>query len=258
MNEEAPRGAQALDALSETSPPGKLRLTTSARIDALVQAATQVVPAHGRLVEIGYDRGAIVLRVLQACPDIRAIGSEILRDAGHAGGPLRRLASRLELRTGDGLAPLAKHEVSLVIIAGMGGRTIAELLTRDPELTRSISTFVLCPSHLEAEIRPALTALGYGPTHERLAVERDRYYEIIVAQRLATPEGDPMRAAWGPRLFASNDPLLRPFLEDTKRRFRAAFAENLRSYLTSDLKAALGTKLACLDAAIAAATKPTT
>ena len=228
-----------------------------ARIDALVAATAAHLQPDSRFAEIGYDRGAIVLRVLAACPDSRAIASEIQPDVVPLPAPSDVL-SRLELRTGDGLAPLAKHEVSLVIIAGMGGRTIAELLTRDPELTRSISTFVLCPSHLEAEIRPALTALGYGPTHERLAVERDRYYEIIVAQRLATPEGDPMRAAWGPRLFASNDPLLRPFLEDTKRRFRAAFAENLRSYLTSDLKAALGTKLACLDAAIAAATKPTT
>ncbi len=130
---------------------------------------------------------------------------------------------------------------------------IIELITRNPELTRSLDTLVLCPSHLEAEIRPALTSIGYAPTHERLAFERDRFYEVIVAHRATAPISpvDPIRAAWGPRLFEHHDPLLRAFLEDAKRRFHAAFKEDLRSYLTSELKAALGHKLATLDAALA-------
>lgn len=235
--------------LSESGDVSKLR-AAGARIDALVGATAAHLRPDARFAEVGYDRGAIVLRVLEARPDTRAIASEIQPNVIPLPAPADVL-SRLELRTGDGLAPIATNEVSLVIMAGMGGRTIAELITRDPDLTRSIDTLVLCPSHLEAEIRPALASIGFGPTHERLASERDRYYEIIVAQRLTTPtHDDPVRAAWGPRLFEANDPLLRAFLEDAKRRFRAAFAENLRSYLTSELKAALGQKLAHLDAAL--------
>ncbi len=256
MNEEAPRGAQALDALSETSPPGKLRLTTSARIDALVQAATQMVPAHGRLVEVGYDHGAILLRALQARPDITAIGVEILAPLGKLAVPTE-LAPRLTLRTGDGFDPLAPGECDVAILAGMGGRTIAEIVTRDRALTCTFKALVLCASHREGDIRPALATLGFGLASESLVIDRERFYEIIVARPLAECplddfDRDPVTAAWGPRLFASRDPLLPAFLEDTRRRFHAAFAKDLRSYRSylGTAKAALGIKLACLDAAL--------
>ena len=243
--------------LSESSDASKLAVartlrSAGGRIEALVAASAAHLKPGARFAEVGYDRGAIVLRVLEARPDTRAIASEIQPGVVPLPAP-GDVLSRLELRTGDGLAPIAAHEVSLVIMAGMGGRTIAELITRNPELTRSLDTLVLCPSHLEAEIRPALTSIGYAPTHERLAFERDRFYEVIVAQRVTAPISpvDPIRAAWGPRLFEHHDPLLRAFLEDAKRRFHAAFKEDLRSYLTSELKAALGHKLATLDAALA-------
>lgn len=224
-----------------------------ARIDALVQAALDALGPMGRLAEIGYDRGAILLRVLARRADVTAIGVEIQAAARDMPVPAP-LAPRLALRTGDGLCPLAPAEVDVVVIAGMGGRTIAELLLRDPALTRSLGAFVLCPSHLEADVRPALGDLGLGIADERLVTERGRFYEIIVAGPTdpLAPDAhapDPMAAAWGPRLFARRDPLLGPFLEDARRRFHAAFAEGLRSY-QSGPKAALGRKLALLDAAL--------
>lgn len=224
-----------------------------ARIDALVQAALDTLGPATRLAEIGYDRGAILLRVLTRRSDVTAIGVEIQAAARDMPVP-PQLAPRLALRTGDGLTPLAPGEVDVVVIAGMGGRTIAELLSRDPALTRSLGAFILCPSHLEADVRPALGDLGLDIADEGLTTERGRFYEIIVA-RPADPltpiahDADPIAAAWGPRLFARRDPLLGPFLEDARRRFHAAFAEGLRSY-QSGPKAALGRKLALLDAAL--------
>ena len=40
---------------------------------------------------------------------------------------------RLRLRLGDGLQPLRNAEVDVVVIAGMGGETIAAILAHDPE-----------------------------------------------------------------------------------------------------------------------------
>lgn len=238
-------------------PPPSLRATGGARIDALVQVAHEHLPAGGRLAEIGYDRGAILLRVLAGRPDVTAIGVEIQPAARTLDVPAE-IAPRLALRTGDGLTPLAPSEADLVVIAGLGGRTIAEILRGDVALTRSLGTFILCPSHLEADVRPALREAGLHLVDERLVTERGRFYEIMIARRehgLASPRDtreDPIAASWGPCLFARRDPLLRPFLEDARRRFSAAFAEGLRSYRRDPdgPKAALGDKLALLEAAL--------
>jgi len=224
----------------------------SARINALAQAAAGLVPANGRVVEVGYDQGAILLCALAARPDIRAIGIEILPALAALQLP-PELELRVSLRLGDGFDPLVAGEADVAILAGMGGRTIAEILTRDPAKTRSLSALVLCASHREADIRPALASLGYGLAREQLVLDRDRFYELIVARPLALCptnhfDRDPVTAAWGPRLFSPEDPLLGAFFDDTQRRFHAAFAEGLRSYPGS-AKAALGEKLACLEAA---------
>ena len=260
MNEEAlAKGAQAPDAVTESSSSGKLRLErgqrSSARIEALAQAATRLVPAHGRVIEIGYDHGAILFRALTVRPDITAIGSEILPALGALPIP-PEFVGRLTLRTGDGFDALSTTDIegAVAIIAGMGGRTIAEILTRAPTRTRAFRALVLCASHREADIRPALATFGFASANELLVLDRDRYYEVIVARpraecALDEYDLDPLTAAWGPRLFALRDPLLRAFLEDTRRRFRAAFAEGLRSYPKS-AKHALGEKLASLEAAL--------
>ena len=44
----------------------------------------------------------------------------------------------------------------VALLAGLGGRTIAEILARRPDTTRALTACILCPSHLEADIRPAL------------------------------------------------------------------------------------------------------
>jgi len=183
-----------------------------ARIDALVHACLDALGAHARFAEVGYDRGAILLRVLARRSDLAAIGVEIQPAARQMPVPAA-LAPRLALRTGDGLAPLGRGEVDVVLLAGMGGRLIAELLARDPALTRSIGAFVLCPSHLEADLRPALRALGLALVDERLVTERGRFYEIMVAAPTQTRppnafDADPVTADWGPRLFERRDPLL--------------------------------------------------
>lgn len=266
-----PRDA-ATPLLAESLSPGKLGHAPTAatatagpatRIGAIVAAATAELPPGGTLIEVGYDRGAILLGALAARPDARAIGVEIQTSTAATMPP----DPRCTWLTGDGFDPLGAGAdgdpgadghvgadgddtltTAVGILAGMGGRTIAAILERTPALTRRFAALVLCPSHLEADIRPALTRLGIAIHDERLVFERGRYYEVIVARSdlPCTPAADATLAAWGPRLFARRDPLLGAFLDDARQRFRAAFAEDLKSY-RSGAKAALGDKLARLD-----------
>lgn len=230
------------------------------RIRAIVEAC----PPAARVCEVGYDRGLILWSLLEARPDTLGLGVEIQPESASATPIPAALRHRAELRTGDGLDPIGPEEADGlgVILAGLGGRTIAEILERRPELTRRLAWVVTCPSHLEAEVRPALRRLGLSLSDERLVEDRGRFYEIVVSRPEAAPEPlreagheadeanaiDEVLASWGPLLIGRPDPLMLRYLDDQAQRFAEAFACELRSY-REGTRVALGRKLALLDAA---------
>lgn len=181
------------------------------------------------------------------------LGVEVQPESATATPIPATLRHRVELRTGDGLDPISPTEADGlgVILAGLGGRTIAEILERRPTLTNRLAWVVTCPSHLEAEVRPALTRLGLGITDERLVEDRGRFYEVVVsrpgAKDLCSAQ-DEVLATWGPLLLGRPDPLMRRYLDDQAERFAEAFARDLQSY-REGTKAALGRKLALLETA---------
>jgi tRNA A22 N-methylase len=241
-----------------SQPPGSVRDDArgerESRIGAVIAAATRLLPEGGLLVEVGFDHGKILFGALAARPDARGLGIEVLPEADHPRIP-PELAARCRLVTGDGLDLLAdtpEAASTVVIMAGLGARSIAALLARHPTLVTRLCAVVLCPTFLEAELRPALRVLGLGLADERLAFDRDRYYEVITARAAhlvpaSASDLDPMLAAWGPRLFDQRDPLFPAFLRDARTRLAAAFARDLEAYADGP-KAALGQKLAGLDA----------
>lgn len=221
------------------------------RIRAIVDACPPAV----RVCEVGYDRGLILWSILETRPGVPGLGVEVQPESRTATPVPATLVDRVELRTGDGLDPITAAEADGmgVILAGLGGRTIAEILERRPALTRRLAWVLTCPSHLEADVRPAMTRLGLGITDERLVEDRGRFYEIVVARpedRELGPDVDvdEVLATWGPLLLGRPDPLMLRYLDDQAHRFAEAFACDLKSY-REGTKVALGRKLALLEPA---------
>lgn len=219
--------------------------TRPAASDDRVAAVVAMVPDEARaIVEVGYDRGfvlaALAARFRDRRPPTALIGVEIQPAA-----PTRvpaPLAAAVELRVGDGLAPIAPGEVDGAVIAGLGGRTIVGVLERAAATTASLRWLVLCPSHFEDELRPGLARLGWHPAEERLVCDRGRFYEVMLA--LPGPDAsapDPLIARWGPRLTAGPDPLFAAWLADLRHRYRRAIAGALD-------RTSIGRKLGELDA----------
>lgn len=227
-------------------------MITLAQVPSRVAAIVSACPEAGRVCEVGYDRGLILFTLIEARGGA-GLGIEVQPESACTTPIPAVLRDRVELRTGDGLYPLLSEEADGlgVILAGLGGRTIAHILEARPEITARLAWVVTCPSHLEADIRPALTRLGFAPTDERLVEDRGRFYEVVVAQptsREHSPPMDEVSATWGPLLLGRPDPLMAAYLDDQERRFAAAFQSDLKSY-REGTKVALGRKLALLSEA---------
>jgi tRNA (adenine22-N1)-methyltransferase len=185
----------------------------SVRIGALAAAVLPGRPC----ADIGTDGAALPLHLLATRQVPLAIGVDVAPAALDAArARARPAAGRLELRLGDGFAPLAPGEVATAVIAGMGGHRIAGILARGGAALRSVERLVLSP-HADADVvRAAARGAGLALDAESLLSENGQWYVVLVyrwarageALGPATPADD----AWGPLLRARRDPALRAFL----------------------------------------------
>lgn len=118
----------------------------------------------------------------------------------------------IETRLGYGLKVLDNGEVDTVIIAGMGGELIREILDKSKELCRDISTFILQPMTAHEELREFLYKNGYVIKDETLVKEDGKMYTIMVCVH---GDGDVSGIYYdiGIKLIENKDPLLNEYID---------------------------------------------
>jgi tRNA (adenine22-N1)-methyltransferase len=126
-----------------------------------------------------------------------------------------------DLRIGDGLAVLSPGEVDMVVIAGMGGLLIADMIEQDLALSRSFSGFILQPRNNIGRLRYRLQAAGLHIERECLVQERKRICEILLVRpdkalstgNFTAYEESPEQYEFPGSLVAQAGPLTREYLE---------------------------------------------
>lgn len=186
-----------------------------------LQAVAAFIPRGAVVADIGTDHALLPLYLVQEGIARRVIATEAYS------GPWQRaveniakagLAEKIELRQGDGLAPLAPGEAEVAVLAGMGGSTICEILAARPQVAASFVRLVLQPMAAAGKLRCWLVRRGWRIAAEDLVAEGRRLYQVVVAERGEEEETDPLAVAVGPRLLAARHPLLARYLRELLRR----------------------------------------
>ncbi len=164
-----------------------------------------------RIADIGTDHAYLPVRLVLNGTAGHAVASDLRP------GPLKRaeetvrrygVDDRVELRLCDGLDGIRPEEADAVIIAGMGGETIAGILGRAPWVRESPVKLILQPMSTQPELRCWLTENGYTIREEKLAREDSMIYVAFLVQPghdrpmsaaeldAGRQNGDPLRGTW--------------------------------------------------------------
>ena len=152
----------------------------SKRMSALASLVTE----GSRLADIGTDHGYIPIALVQK----GRIPSALAMDVGK--GPLSRarehihsqgLDTYIETRLSDGLTELHEGEADTVLIAGMGGMLMTEMLGKDPYKAKSFKKIVLQPRNNIGRLRHWLYNNGFSVKNEKLVREGRFICEVITA-----------------------------------------------------------------------------
>lgn len=177
-----------------------------------LRAIAEQVPRGARLADIGTDHGYLPVWLLLEGQVDRAIAAD-LRE-----GPLERaretarqygVFDRVDFRLCDGLSGVRPEEADAVVIAGMGGETIAAILEAAP-WTKKDCLLLLQPMTSWQDLRLWLQRNEYAIQKETIAREGRRLYSVLSVR------GGEMRALTPAELWAgvqSGDPLRGEYLE---------------------------------------------
>ena len=91
------------------------------------------------------------------------------------------LSDKIEVRMGSGLSVIAPGEVEDIIIAGMGGELIIEILKADEAVARA-SRLILQPMNSQYELRQYLLENGFEIECEDISIEGFKVYNLIIAK----------------------------------------------------------------------------
>ncbi|MGN0520254.1 MAG: class I SAM-dependent methyltransferase [Candidatus Fimenecus sp.] len=92
------------------------------------------------------------------------------------------LEERIDLRLSDGLQSISADEVQEIVVAGMGGNQIADMIEKTSWLQDETKHLVLQPmTHFE-DVRKSLLKNGFQIETERTTAEGQRLYLVISAR----------------------------------------------------------------------------
>lgn len=152
------------------------------KLSKRLQAAADFVTPGSRVADVGTDHGHLPIYLIQCgrCPcavamDIRSgplqRADEHIRSAG--------LTGSIQTRLSDGLKELMPGEADSVVIAGMGGLTVINILEASFDIVQGISELILAPQSDIAKVRRFLREHGMLIDRENLVLEDSKFYPIL-------------------------------------------------------------------------------
>ncbi len=138
------------------------------------------------LADIGTDHAYIPIRLAQNNCITKAFACDIKE------GPLKiaennikkyRLEDIISTRLGAGLEPISPGEAETVVIAGMGGEMIINILSKDLEKSYSYPEIILQPMNFQRELRQWLSLNKFQVICEDLSQEGFKVYNLIKVKK---------------------------------------------------------------------------
>lgn len=183
--------------------------------DRLTAVARYVLP--GSIVaDIGTDHGYLPVYLVAAgvCP--QAVAGEVnwqpyesaLKTVQEHG-----LTDWISVRQGDGLAVVKPGEVDTVVVAGLGGTTIQQILAGSPDVLTQVRRLILQPMVGAGNLRRWLLTNGWQIVDEELVAEAEFLYIIIVAEPGRQSLENALLLDIGPVIWEKRDPLLGEYLK---------------------------------------------
>ena len=155
-------------------------------ISKRLELVASFVPQGAILLDVGSDHAYLPIELVEKGKIERAIAGEVVE------GPYQSavknveahgLKEKIQVRLANGLAAFEEEDqVSVITIAGMGGRLIATILEEGLDKLSDVERLILQPNNREDDLRIWLQDHGFQIVAESILEEAGKFYEILVVE----------------------------------------------------------------------------
>ncbi|KXT60394.1 tRNA (adenine(22)-N(1))-methyltransferase [Streptococcus oralis] len=155
-------------------------------ISKRLELVASFVPQGAVLLDVGSDHAYLPIDLVEKGHIEHAIAGEVVE------GPYQSavknveahgLKEKIQVRLANGLAAFEEEDqVSVITIAGMGGRLIATILEEGLDKLASVERLILQPNNREDDLRIWLQEHGFQIVAESILEEAGKFYEILVVE----------------------------------------------------------------------------
>lgn len=169
------------------------------------------------VADVGCDHGYVAMSLIENEKARKAICTDI------NSGPIKKatenvkragLLDDISLRIADGLQGIKPDEADAIIIAGMGGMLMIDILDKGMDCVRNAKEIILSPQSDIDVFREYLTKVGITILEEAMLIDEGKYYTIIKC--FYTGDIHILTKAqlkYGPVLIERKDTVLKEYLE---------------------------------------------
>lgn len=189
-------------------------------LDKRLKKCAELVSGFGVACDVGTDHAYLAAELIKSGKCKKVIASDVKE------GPLEAakktvekygVADKVELILSNGLEKISSKNVTDIVIAGMGGETIVDILAECEWVYSEEVSLILQPMTKPEVLRSFLGAMGFNILEEHAVEDGDRIYIVILA------EFD------GTGFAASELRCMKGFLDDTDPVVRKYLANQCRS-----------------------------
>ncbi len=185
-----------------------------------VMAMTEACTAAA---DVGCDHGYVAMELVR-----RGIAKQVIAMDVRP-GPLSRarehiereqLTAQVQCRLSDGLEKLEPEEVEEIVIAGMGGPLMIQILENGRKKLGRVHTMVLQPQSEIPEVRRYLHKNGWKIAKEAMVIEEGKYYTVFQVKAGEEQYENPVEYRYGACLLREKSEILYEYLKQEEMQYR--------------------------------------
>jgi len=195
---------------------------------------------NSKVVDVGCDHGLLSIYVYLNRKNVSIIATDINE------GPLNeaknnlknyKLENKIETKISDGLKNINKKEFDTIVIAGMGGNTIVDILSYDLDKTCSSNRIIIQANNNIDKVRKFLTNNNFKIEDEKL-VKENNIISIIV---LFTKNNEKLKynndqILFGPILIKENSELFSELLHNDLKKYNIILNKIPKKYIIKRIR----------------------
>lgn len=181
-------------------------------------AIVSFVTPGNRAADIGCDHGFVPIYLVKQKIVPKAIAMDIKK------GPLQRasehiqeygLEQMIETRLSDGMEQLHLGEVDTIILSGIGGPLMIQILEKGMHVTVSLKEMVLSPQSEIEQVRRYLVAYSFCITEEKMVLEDGKYYVVmhVIVNKEKLSEWTNLEYRYGKSLLEQQEDVFLSYLQ---------------------------------------------